>query len=225
MPDDASDVVTSIAEHPKRRGRFVIASGATEIATVTAEGIAELQIHVGRALDARTLDALRVHDRRTAVLDRALRLLSSRGRATSELSRALLRSKDRLLADDVRWVVRRLTEQGYLDDARFAEQFVRDRAATRGWGKGRLRQELRRRGVAPSHIEPALSQADDDAALDDSRSALAVARKWRRTHSARDPDRDRQRLYGFLARRGFSPDVIRDAMRAALNDGGTDARS
>ncbi len=223
MPDDEADIVTSIAEHPRRRGRFVIVSGATEIATVTADVIAELQIHVGRALEQRTVDALRVHDRRTAVLDRALRLLSVRGRATSELSRALLRAKDRPLADDVKWAIRVLTEQGYLDDARFADQFVRDRAATRGWGKGRLKQELRRRGVAPSHVEPALSQADDDAALDDSRSALEVARKWRRTHSARDPDRDRQRLYGFLARRGFSPDVIRDAMRAALADGGRES--
>ncbi len=223
MPDDEADVVTSIVEHAKRHGRFVIVSGATELGTVTADVISELQLHVGKALDARTLDALRVHDRRTAVLDRALRLLSVRGRATSDLSRALLRAKDRPLADDVKWAIRRLTEQGYLDDARFADQFVRDRAATRGWGKGRLRQELRRRGVAPSHVEPALSQADEDAALDDSRSAVEVARKWRRTHSARDPDRDRQRLYGFLARRGFSPDVIRDAMRAALADGGAES--
>jgi SOS response regulatory protein OraA/RecX len=223
MPDDETDVVTSIAEHPKRRGRFVICSGAQELGTVTAEVISELQIHVGRALDAKTLDALRVHDRRIAVLDRALRLLSVRGRATSELSRALLRAKDRPAADDVKWAIRRLTEQGYLDDARFADQFVRDRAVARGWGKGRLRQELRRRGVASAHVEPALSQADEDAALDDSRSALEAARKWRRTHSARDPDRDRQRLYGFLARRGFSPDVIRHAMRAALTDGGGDS--
>ena len=224
MPDEALDVVTSIVEPPKRPGRFAIVSGATEVATVTAEVISELQIHVGRALDTRTLDALRVHDRRTAVLDRALRLLSVRGRATSELSRALLRAKDRPAADDVKWAIRRLTEQGYLDDARFADQFVRDRAVARGWGKGRLRQELRRRGVAPAHVEPALSQADEDAALDDSRSALEVARKWRRTHSARDPDRDRQRLYGFLARRGFSPDTIRDAIRAALTDGGSDSQ-
>lgn len=220
MPDNAPDVVTSIVEHPKRRGRFVIVSGATEIATVTADVISDLALHVGRALEPRMLTALRVHDRRTAILDRALRLLSVRGRATSELSRALLRARDRPSADDVDWAVRRLTEQGYLDDARFADQFVRDRAATRGWGKGRLRQELRRRGVSPSHVEPALSQADEDAALDDSRSALDVARKWRRTHTARDPDRDKQRLYGFLARRGFSPDVIRDAMRMTLTEGG-----
>lgn len=221
--DEGPEIVTSIVEHAKRRGRFVIAGGASELAVVTAEVIAELQIHIGKALDSRALDALRVEDRRTAVLDRALRLLSTRGRATSELSRALFRAKDRPRADDVQWAINRLTEQGYLDDARFAEQFVSDRAATRGWGKVRLRQELRRRGVAPSHVERALARADEDAALDDSRSALDVARKWRRTHSARDPDRDRQRLYSFLARRGFSPDVIRDAMRTALSDGEPDS--
>jgi regulatory protein len=165
------------------------------------------------------LDALRVHDRRTAVLDRALRLLAVRGRTTSELSKTLWRSTDRPLPDDISWVIHVLSERGYLDDARFANQFVRDHAASRGWGKERLRKELRRRGVAMAQIESALAEARDDAALDDTRAASAVVQKWRRTHAARDPQRDGQRLYGFLARRGFSPDVIRAAMRGALSEG------
>jgi regulatory protein len=128
-----------------------------------------------------------------------------------------LRAKDRPAADDVKWVITTLTERGYLDDARFASQFVRDRAANRGWAKHRLRQELRKRGVDQTSIEPALEQADDDAAIDDNSAAAAAAAKWRRTHSARDPQKDRQRLYGFLARRGFSPDVIRSAMQKVLD--------
>ncbi len=219
MPDDAAQIVTSIDEHPKRRGRFVVGIGGDLIATVTAETIADLHLHVGDALAQRTLDALRVHDRRIAVLDRALRLLAVRARATSELSRTLQRSKDRPFPEDVQWVIRALTERGYLDDARFADQFVRDRTSSRGWAKHRLRQELRRRGVAPGDVEPARANTDDDAAIDDARSAQAVAKKWRRTHSAREPKRDRQRLYGFLARRGFAPDVIRAAMRATRNEG------
>jgi regulatory protein len=115
-------------------------------------------------------------------------------------------------------VITTLSEHGYLDDARFADQFVRDRAASRGWAKHRLRQELRKRGVPQSTVDPALAQADEETVLDDERSATEAARKWRRTHSARDPERDGQRLYGFLARRGFSPDVIRRAMRVALGD-------
>ncbi|MGH7710688.1 MAG: regulatory protein RecX [Gemmatimonadaceae bacterium] len=219
MPNESEQTVTAIEEHPKRRGRFVISIGDEPIATVPAETIAELHIRLGATLDPRNLDALRVHDRRTVLLDRALRLLAVRARATSELTRRLLRAKDRPRADDMQWVVRTLTERGYLDDARFADQFVRDHAAGRGWGKHRLQTELRRRGVSQANMEPALSQADDDAALDDMRSAAAVAQKWRRTHSARDPERDRQRLYGFLARRGFAPDVIRAAMHAVLVEG------
>lgn len=219
MTDVAADAVTSIAEHPKRRGRFVVTVADEPIATVTAEAIAELKVRVGAALAPPALDALRVHDRRTTVLDRALRLLAVRARATSELSRTLQRSTERPLRDDVSWVIGILSDRGYLDDARFADQFVRDYAASRGWGKERLRKELRRRGVAALHVESALAQAKQDAALDDTRAANAVAQKWRRTHAARDPQRDRQRLYGFLARRGFSPDVIRAAMRGALSEG------
>ncbi|HJU72610.1 MAG TPA: regulatory protein RecX [Gemmatimonadaceae bacterium] len=218
MPNEIVATVASIDEHPKRRGRFVVFVGAEPIATVTADAISELRIHVGDALTEKTLDALRVHDRRTTVLDRALRLLAVRARSAAELTRTLMRGKDRPLAEDVKWVQQVLAKQGYIDDARFADQFVRDRATIRGWGKQRLTSELRRRGVAQAHIGSAMSQASEDAALDDARSASAVALKWRRTHSGRDPDRDKQRLYGFLARRGFSPDVIRVAMREALAD-------
>lgn len=223
MPDDSAPIVAAIEEHPKRRGRFVITVGAEPIATVPAEAIAELKIRLGDVLAPRVVDALRVHDRRTALLDRALRLLAVRGRTSSELSRKLNRSTDRPLPDDVRWVIQVLAERGYLDDARLANQFVRDQAASRGWGKERLRKELRRRGVVGAQIESALADAKDDGALDDTRAARAVAEKWRRTHAARDPQRDRQRLYGFLARRGFSPDVIRAAMHGALSDGETES--
>ena len=216
MIDGASQVVTSIDEHPKRRGRFVVTVGEEAVATVTVDTISDLQLRIGSALPTRVIDALRVQDRRTWLLDRALRLLAVRARSFVELSRTLQKAKDRPQPDDVQWVLNALTEKGYLDDARFAEQFVRDRAAARGWGKQRLTRELRRRGVAQTHIDPAMTQAGDEATLDDARSAHAVALKWRRTHSARDAQRDRQRLYGFLARRGFAPDVIRDAMRAVL---------
>ena len=219
MPNDSAQIITSIDEHPTRRGRFVVSVDGAEIATVTTDDISELRIRVGEALPAITFAALQLRGRRTTVLDHALRLLAVRARATSELKKALMRSKDRPLADDVQWAISTLTERGYLDDARYADQFVRDRASSRGWAKHRMRQELRKRGVSQAHVEPALTQGDEDAAIDDERSATEAARKWRRTHAARDPVRDRQRLYGFLARRGFSPDVIRSAMRSALDNG------
>jgi regulatory protein len=225
VPNETSHVVIAIGEHPTRHGRYVVSVDGSEIATVTAETLAAHHIRVGRPIDSKTIDALQNEHRRTLVLDRALRLLAVRARTTTELRQSLLRAKDRPAADDVKWVITTLTERGYLDDARFADQFVRDRAASRGWAKHRLRQELRKRGVDQTRIEPALTQADDDAAIDDDSAAAVAAAKWRRTHSARDPQKDRQRLYGFLARRGFSPDVIRSAMQAVLDDGGEGAES
>jgi regulatory protein len=216
MPNE--QLVTSIDEHPKRRGRYVVCVNGAEFAALSAESLAEHQVRLGQPLSQKVLDALANDHRRTMVLDKALRLLAVRARSTSELRQTLTRAKDRPSADDVTWVITTLTERGYLDDARFADQFVRDRASSRGWAKHRLRQELRKRGISQSHVDPALAQADDDAAIDDARSASDAARKWRRTHAARDPDRDKQRLYGFLARRGFSPDVIRGAMRDVLKD-------
>jgi regulatory protein len=225
MPDDTPRLVTALGEHPRRRGRFVVEISGEPIATITADSIAELELRVGRGVTERTLDALRVHDARTTLMDRALRLLAVRGRSTVEISRALTRARERPRPEDVHWVVQTLTERGYLDDARFADQFVRDRAAARGWARQRMRQELRRRGVKAADTDAAFETASEDAVVDDEAAAQAAAAKWRRTHTSRDPERDRQRLYGFLARRGFDPDVIRAAMRMALRDGEGDVPS
>ena len=57
--------------------------------------------------------------------------------------------------DDVRWVIRALSERGYLDDARFAEQFVRDRASMRGSHRGPRSETHRHRWtVSPYSFRP-----------------------------------------------------------------------
>lgn len=223
MSDQLEHLVTAIEEHPRRRGRFVVAVAGEPVATVTADSVAELELRLGRVVSERTIEALRVHDARTALMDRALRLLAVRARSTAEISRALTRARERPRPEDVHWVVHTLTERGYLDDARFADQFVRDRATSRGWARQRLRQELRRRGVNGPATDEAFANASDDALVDDAAAAQAAAAKWRRTHASRDPERDRLRLYAFLARRGFDADVIRSAIRTVLRDAEADA--
>ena len=57
---------------------------------------------------------------------------------------------------EVKTVVARLRENRYLDDARYALEFARNRAKHRRQGRYRIARELRTRGVPDAHIESAL---------------------------------------------------------------------
>jgi len=150
--------------------------------------------------------------------DAALRLLGVRARSRSELRKRLL-DKDFAPAD-VDAVLERLSRQQLLDDADFADEWVRSRHLHAGKGRTALRYELRDKGVEDSVIADALSQIDDD-----SERSQAAALAERKMASA-DPEaladreiRDKylRRLVGMLARRGYGGSMAFDVARTAID--------
>jgi regulatory protein len=104
------------------------------------------------------------------------RVLSVRAQTISELRDKLKRRA----ADphDVDEVLARLKENGFLNDARFAETFANWRRDSEGFGKTRVVRDLLARRVAPEvakkAAESAYSEADESAMI-----ASYLARKYR----------------------------------------------
>jgi len=87
----------------------------------------------------------------------ALRLLARREHAIAELSKKLS-----LKTENPEWislVIESLKEKKYLDDAHFAESYVRMRM-NKGYGKLRIIGELKERGVAEEIIAKNFSEDD-----------------------------------------------------------------
>lgn len=178
---------------------------------------------VGDALSPDRLAALEAEDERVRAREAALRLLSQRPRSRAELRRRLGRKAfaASVIARTMGW----LDERGYVDDAAFAEAFVRDRLRLRPRGRVGLLQELRRKGVDDTTSAAAIDRVMASEQVDETTMAREAAEAWaRRNPAARRGDgrdaraRSRRRLYGHLARRGFSPDAVRAALRAVLRD-------
>jgi len=108
-------------------------------------------------------------------------------------------------------VMERLKHLGYLDDARYAREFMRAHVQIRHQGKFRIARELRTRGVPDRHIESALegvfAETDERAVL-----RARVERRVRLMRGELD-ERKRASLYGSLLRAGFPADAIRDELR------------
>lgn len=160
--------------------------------------------------------------------DLCLRLLTDRPRSRAELSKKLA---DKGYDEGVSArVLDRLTEVGLVDDAAFAEQWVRSRHVFSGKGKRALAMELRTKGVAPEVAAVALDQIDGDDERE--RAAELVRRKLRTTSldfevdgpGGRSSERDRlvRRLVSMLARRGYPQGMAFDVVKTELAQACTD---
>ena len=136
---------------------------------------------------------------------RAMHLLESMDRTRAELEKKLQSSEYPREAVDA--ALEYVTSFGYLDDKRYARHYVEYKK--QGRGKARLKMELTQKGVDRSIIEEVLEEAD----LDDCRDTIReLVRKKRRGDGPMD-DKERQRIYGFLMRKGFSSSDILSVLK------------
>ena len=115
----------------------------------------------------------------------------------------------------VDYVVERLIEMNYLDDATFARAWVQSRDRARPRGESALRRELATKGVSRTTTDEVLSERAEEATGADPNAAAAAALLNRRRASLErepDPRRRRQKAYALLARNGFDPEVCSDAV-------------
>ncbi|MCG5433852.1 recombination regulator RecX [Mycobacterium sp. MYCO198283] len=142
-----------------------------------------------------------------------LRLLTARARTRSELEEQLAK---RGYANEVtRRVLDRLADVGLIDDAAFAEQWVRSRRQNSGKGKRALVAELKNKGVDDEVISAVIE--DVDPAAWRSRAEELVAARLRRENLDGDALKVMRRLVGMLVRRGYHPSMAHDVVRTALD--------
>jgi len=151
-----------------------------------------------------------------------LRLLSAMPRTRHELERKLL-ERD-VPAAAAATVLDRYEGMGFIDDAAFAKAWVESRVRSKGFASGRLKQELRRKGVDEAHVASALEQIDGDEERVRAED-LALHRLGHRTlppgdrygtPDAAERDKILRRLLGFLARKGYASGVAMAAARRAM---------
>lgn len=181
------------------------------------------RVRTGDVLTADRLDGLLAADERWRAKDAALSLLSVRARARGELADRLRAKGFSDAAMD--YGLREVDRLGLLNDAAFAEMWVRDRLKLRPRGTQALVSELGRKRVAADVARAAVVRVMHAENVSDDELCRAAAERWARTHAQRSGDdalRLRRRLSAFLARRGFRPPAVRTAVDAALSAGRAD---
>jgi regulatory protein len=215
--------LTALREHPRKPGRYEIVLDGDQKLTVSVELIAELKLKPGRVLSPAELARLEAGARAVACYDKALATLGARARSTADLTRWL---KTKEFSDaEIAPVVEKLTALGLLDDREYARSFARSRLApSRGFGPRRVAAELARKGVPRQVVDEILAEHVRERDLesqdaverggDHGETAVEIAAAKKLKSLAKlEPAVRKRRLYGYLARRGFSGAEIAAVLR------------
>jgi regulatory protein len=184
--------------------------GRHVVANVAAERAHELGVAPGTPWTEELCNSLQDAHAAAQARAYALRSLAARARTRKSLMESIeKRGHTRGTAERVADALERM---GLLDDRAFAEMAVRGELSRKPCGRRLLLMKLRKRGVPDSIAEEAV-----DAALvsrDEAEDAFELASRRARTmQPSVAPEARRRRLYGLLARRGFSSGACAQAVR------------
>jgi len=194
--------ITALKQQKKNRRRVNVYLDGEYAFGLQAPIAASLK--VGQTLSLEEIDELQGRDCVEVAYDRALDFLRYRPRSCAELEAYLERRK--VSATTVQAVMGRLVEAGLLDDDAFARYWVENRELFRPRGLRSLRFELRRKGVP----EAAIDEVTEN--IDEAESAYRAARERARRLTYLGYQVFRRRLGGFLQRRGFGYDVVKETV-------------
>lgn len=195
-------VITALTVQKRNPNRFNIYLDGTF--AFGLESALATTLKVGQTLSPEMIASLQQQEAVSQAKARAVRLISRRPRSIAEIEQNL-RQKD-FEAHVIEQAVARLQEVGLLDDEAFARYWVEQRDTFKPRSHLALRQELQQKGVNRAVIEVALSEVDQTAAAQ--RAAAKQARRY--THLTEDEFR--RKLAGFLQRRGFHYEIIKQVI-------------
>lgn len=146
-------------------------------------------------------------------LSRAAAYCSRAEHCTSEL---LSKMRDwQIPAEDHNAIIRYLVRERYIDHARYATAFVRDRFRFNGWGRIKIRQGLDAKAIEQEIIEQAMQEIDPrqyQAALQELLTRRLRELRTTEPLTAAEKRNQRTRLIRHAASRGFEPDEIFKAL-------------
>ncbi len=135
--------------------------------------------------------------------EKALYLLEYRARSKKELIDKVSEVASKETAEQT---ADRMEELGLIDDREFARVFVRQLFSVKKFGKRRVVQELRIKGISPEIIDEVIEEYEDEPI---EKIKMLLEKKYR---GFADDEKIKRRAVSALQRYGYSFDEIREGM-------------
>lgn len=165
----------------------------------------------GKEVTQEFIDDILNAEEQNKVINHALKLLSYRQRSEKEIYDKLKEKGYDL--DKIDNAIQYCIERNYINDKVFAETFIRDKMNINKLGSQRIKYELIGKGVSKDIIDQVLAP-DYDVELE---MAMELALKKMPSYKNEDYNAIYRKLGGYLQRRGYSFDVVRQVINKVVD--------
>lgn len=190
------------------RGRYRVEMGDRTSFVLYRGELAKLDIGEGRDVPGETLRRIREEILPLRAKKRVMNLLQRRDYTAAGL-REKLREGDYPEAC-IEEAVAYAASYGYVDDARYAENFIRYHLEEKS--RTRIEQDLMRKGISKSLIGDIFEKLAAEGIAQDEESMIQALLHKKNFDKRNATGQEKQRMYALLYRRGFRAETISRAL-------------
>jgi regulatory protein len=206
--------ITKIEPQKKRAGRKSIFADGVFCIGVASDTLIRFGLRTGDEITPARLRELERAEELLAARTSALRFIAVRARTEREIRDAL---REKEFSDEIAAeTIASLKDSRLLDDAAFARSYIRNALVLKPTGRVLLKRKLLLLGVAPSLADEALDEILAGVNLEDEAARAASAFVAKKRAFRKGDLKLRQQLTAYLIRRGYTWDIVREAVNHAL---------
>lgn len=217
---ESNRTITRISPTQRDPLRVTIRAGGKVVATLRRDHVKALGLEVGSAWTDDLAAKVAGHVDRDKAMRYAMRAIARRALSRGELiDRIVRRGHDKEMAGQI---VQTLADKGWLDDERYGQTVIETERARKPTGDRLLRYKLANKRVPRELADRLVNEAAEDHDAVGQARAFAKKKLSQASMHRADPQTRQRRLWGQLARRGFDPQTIREALAPLFADGSFD---
>ncbi|MBQ8374667.1 MAG: RecX family transcriptional regulator [Clostridia bacterium] len=197
--------ITAITPQIKDKTRCNIFIDGVFYCGLKLETTVKYRLKVGKTVDPAFLNEIQLESEKSTALDKALTHISASQKTEKQIADFL--KKKGYLPATIEYVLEKMREYRFVDDAEYAARYAEQSAKKKG---GRLiKMELRSKGIAEESIEAAIGEIDGEEQLE---AAKTILQKYLRGKEA--DALTLQKAYRHLLSKGFDYDTAKSAIEA-----------
>lgn len=112
--------------------------------------------------------------------------------------------------DDVEELIIRLSQEKLIDEERYAQSYVRGKYGLKKWGRRKIMQGLKVKGISDYCIKQGMKEIDPELYEQNLHHLLE---KKNATEKEKNPFARRQKLSYYLMSKGYESDLVQDALK------------
>jgi len=199
-------VITKIEQQKKDKHRYNVYIDSEFSSGLYDDTIIKFGLRTNDKIDEAKLEKIKEYDEVNFGKKLAYSFLSYKQRSEKDIEKKLKQNKISQTA--IETIIGLLKEQKYLDDEKYAKQFIENKISRKPLGKRVLKQKLFEKGIGKEITETILSESYPEET--ETESARILLEKYQKKVKGKDQFEKRRKCFQYLISKGFDYDIVKE---------------